>query len=105
MYAIRSYYVTGSTLHHSGTVSTRAAGPSAVVAEPYVEFGSEDAAALKLNDGDMVTVKGNGAELKLKAKIDKRLPKGVLFAPYHFGEAKINSLYKGEAAIAVQVTR
>jgi len=97
--------LTGSTLHHSGTVSTRATGPSAVIAEAYVEFGSEDAAALKLVDGDVVTVKAGSVELKLKAKVDKRLPKGVLFAPYHFGSAKLNSLYKGEAAIAVQVAR
>jgi NADH-quinone oxidoreductase chain G len=97
--------LTGSALHHSGTVSTRATGPNAVVSEGYVEFGSEDAKALKLREGDQVALKANGVELKLKAKIGKRLPKGVLFAPYHFSSAQINTLYKGEAAVAVQVVR
>jgi NADH-quinone oxidoreductase chain G len=97
--------VTGSALYHSGTVSTRAKGPMAVVSEPYIELAREDASALKVNEGDLLTVKGNGAEIKLKARIGTRLPKGVLFAPYHFGGAGINRLYKGETAVAVQLSK
>ncbi|MCM2264030.1 MAG: molybdopterin-dependent oxidoreductase [Desulfuromonadales bacterium] len=97
--------LTGSALYHSGTVSTRAKGPQAVVAEAYVEFGREDAKALQLKDGDLVKVTGNGVELRLKAKVDNRLPKGVLFAPYHFAAAGINRLYKGEAAVSVTVSK
>ncbi len=97
--------ITGSALYHSGTVSTRAKGPNAVVSEPYLELGREDAVALKVTEGDLLTVKGNGVELKLKAKVDNRLPKGVVFAPYHFVDAGINRLYKGEAAVAVEVQK
>jgi predicted molibdopterin-dependent oxidoreductase YjgC len=97
--------LTGSALYHSGTVSTRAKGPLAAVAEAYVEFGREDAKALDLKDGDPVKVAGNGVELRLKAKVGNRLPKGVLFAPYHFAAAGINRLYKGEAAVAVTVSK
>jgi len=95
--------LTGSALYHSGTLSTRASGPQAVSGEAYVEFNFEDAKALKIEDKALVSIKSGGVELKLKAKVGKRLPKGVLFAPYHFAEARINSLYKGEAAISVQV--
>jgi len=97
--------VTGSALYHSGTVSTRAKGPMAVLAEAYVELSREDAKMLKVADGDLLKVAGNGVELKLKAKVDNRLPKGVLFAPYHFAEAQVNRLYKGEAVIAVKVSK
>ena len=97
--------VTGSALYHSGTVSTKAKGPMAVLAEPYVEFGREDAKDLKLVDGDLVKIAGNGAELKLKVKVGNRLPKGVLFAPYHFAEAQVNRLYKGEAVLSVKVSK
>jgi NADH-quinone oxidoreductase subunit G len=97
--------VTGSALYHSGTVSTKAKGPMAVLAEPYVELSREDAKALKVADGDLLKVAGNGVELKLKAKVGNRLPKGVLFAPYHFAEAQVNRLYKGEAVIAVKVSK
>ncbi len=77
----------------------------AVCPEPYLELCREDAAGLKVVDGDVVKVAGNGAELTLKVKVDKRLPKGVVFAPYHFAEAKVNRLYKGEAVIPVKVTK
>jgi predicted molibdopterin-dependent oxidoreductase YjgC len=97
--------LTGSALYHSGTVSTHAKGPLAVVPEAYVEFGREDAKALQLKDGDLVKLAGNGVELQLKAKVGNRLPKGVLFAPYHFAAAGINRLYKGEAAVAVTVSK
>jgi len=97
--------VTGSALYHSGTVSTKAKGPMAVLAEPYVELSREDAKSLKVVDGDLLKVAGNGVELQLKAKVGNRLPKGVLFAPYHFAEAQVNRLYKGEAVIAVKVSK
>ena len=97
--------MTGSALYHSGTVSTKAKGPMAVLPEPYVELCREDAAALKVEDGDLVKLSGNGAELKLKVKVGNRLPKGVVFAPYHFAEAQVNKLYKGETVIPVKVTK
>jgi len=97
--------VTGSALYHSGTVSTKAKGPMAVLPEPYLEVSREDAADLKVADGDLVKVAGNGAELKLKVKVGNRLPKGVVFAPYHFAEAQVNRLYKGEAVVPVKVTK
>jgi NADH-quinone oxidoreductase chain G len=97
--------VTGSALYHSGTVSSRAKGPLAVVPEPYLELGLQDAAALKIVDGEMVSVKGNGVVLKLKAKVDSRLPQGVVFAPYHFASAGLNRLYRGEAAVAVELSK
>jgi len=97
--------LTGSALYHSGTVSTHAKGPLAVVAEGYVEFGRQDAKSLQLKDGDLVKLSGNGVELQLKAKVGNRLPPGVLFAPYHFAAAGINRLYRGAAAVAVAVSK
>jgi len=99
----RFQLVTGSALYHSGTTSTRAKGPLSVVPEAYVEFGREDAAELKLQDGDLMTLTANGIAVKLKAKVGRRLPKGVLFAPNHFAGTGLNRLYKGEAAVAVEV--
>lgn len=95
--------VVGSALYHSGTVSTHAKGPMAVVDEPYIEFCREDAKALSINEGDLVKLKTDGAEIQAKAKVDRRLPKGVIFAPYHFGELGLNRIYRGQATIAVQV--
>jgi len=105
--AVKGKYclVTGSALYHSGTLSTRAKGPLAVISEPYVELGSEDAKALKINEGDMVTVKAANGEMKLKAKVAKRLPQGLVFVPYHFASSGINRIYRGEAVIPVELSK
>ncbi len=97
--------VTGSALHHSGTTSTHAKGPLAVVPEAFVELSRDDAATLGIKEGDLVKVKGNGVELKLKAKVDIRMPNGVLFAPYHFKESGVNRMYKGETVIPVTISK
>jgi NADH-quinone oxidoreductase chain G len=97
--------ITGSSLYHSGTTSVYAKGPISVVPEAFVEVGREDAGELKLVEGDLLTIKGNGAEVKLKVKVDNRLPKGVLFAPNHFPGTGLNRLYRGEAALAVEVAK
>ncbi len=97
--------VVGSALYHSGTTSLHAKGPMSVVSEPYIEFGREDAAELKVVDGQVVKLKAAGGEIIAKAKVDRRLPKGVLFAPYHFGSLNLNRIYSGQAAIAVEVTK
>lgn len=97
--------VTGSALYHSGTLSVRAKGPLAVVPEAYVELGREDARSLGIEEGDAVRIKGNGVELKLPAKVDVRLPKGVVFVPYHFAAVGLNRLYQGEAAVPVEISK
>jgi predicted molibdopterin-dependent oxidoreductase YjgC len=97
--------VTGSALYHNGTLSTHASGPNAVVHEAYLEFGRDDASALQVKEGDIVTLKGNGAEIKIKVKVGTRLPKGVLFAPYHFGSAGLNRIWHGAAVTPVQVSK
>ncbi len=97
--------VVGSALYHSGTTSLHAKGPMSVVDEPYIEFCREDAAALKVVDGELVKLKAAGGEISAKAKVDRRLPQGVLFAPYHFGSLNLNRIYNGQAAIAVEVSK
>ncbi len=97
--------VTGSALYHSGTLSTRAKGPLAVIPEPYLELGREDAKAMGIAEGDAVKLKAKGVEISLKAKVDRRLPKGVVFVPYHFASAGLNRIYQGEAALAVEVSK
>ncbi len=95
----------GSTLHHSGTISTRAKGPRAVISEPYIELCREDAAELSVQDGDQLKLKAAGGEIAAKVKVDRRLPKGVLFAPYHFAELELNKIYSGQPAIAVEIVK
>jgi NADH-quinone oxidoreductase chain G len=91
----------GSALYHSGTLSVHAQGPMAVVDEPYIEVCREDAAALALKDGDRLQLTAERGRIEAKVKIDRRLPRGVMFAPYHFAQLGLNRIYCGQPVIAV----
>ncbi len=95
----------GSALYHSGTVSVHARGPQAVVPEAYIEVCREDAKALALGDGDRIRLTAQEGAIEAVVKIDRRLPQGVLFAPYHFAELGLNRIYQGQPAIAVTPTK
>jgi predicted molibdopterin-dependent oxidoreductase YjgC len=97
--------VGGSALYHNGTMSRFGEGPMHVCADPYVELGREDAKALAIADGDLVTVKAAGGELRLKAKVGLRLPQGVVFAPYHFGEQSLNTIATGSDVTWVSISK
>ena len=56
-------------------------------------------------EGDRVKVSAKGVDLTLKAKVDRRLPGGVVFIPYHFAEAGLNRIYTGEAVIPVELSK
>jgi NADH-quinone oxidoreductase chain G len=95
--------VTGSALNHCGTLSRFGEGPMYVCPEGYVELGREDAKGLGITDGDKVTVKSAAGEVRLTAKVGSRLPQGVVFAPYHFGDQSVNSLSTGAAVTWVSI--
>jgi NADH-quinone oxidoreductase chain G len=97
--------VTGSALNHCGTLSRFGEGPMYVCPEGYVELGREDAKSLKVADGEYVTVKSAVGAVKLKAKVGNRLPLGVVFAPYHFGEESINTLTSGGPVTWVSISK
>jgi predicted molibdopterin-dependent oxidoreductase YjgC len=95
--------VTGSALNHCGTLSIYGEGPMLVCPEAFIELNREDAKSLSVKDGDEVFVKSSTGELRLQAKVGSRLPKGVVFAPYHFADASINTVTTGTAVTWVSV--
>jgi formate dehydrogenase major subunit/NADH-quinone oxidoreductase subunit G len=97
--------VVGSALYHSGTLSQFGEGPMHVCPENYIEMSRSDAAALKINENDMVTVTASAGSIKLKAKVTPRMPAGVVFAPYHFSAAPINTVWNGAAVTPVTLAK
>jgi len=95
--------VTGSALNHCGTLSRFGEGPMLVCPEGYLELGREDARQLNINEGDQVTVTSAAGQVRLKAKVGARLPQGVVFAPYHFGDNSVNSLSTGAPVTWVSI--
>ena len=95
--------LTGSALNHCGTLSRFGEGPMLVCPEGYVELGRDDAKSLGVSDGDHLTVKSAAGEVKLKAKVGTRMPQGVVFAPYHFGDQSVNTLSTGAPVTWVSI--
>ncbi len=97
--------VTGSALYHSGTLSQYGEGPMHVCPEGYIELSRSDAAAAKIAENDLLTVSSATGAIQLKAKITPRMPAGVVFAPYHFSAAPINTIWSGSPVTLVSLTK
>ncbi len=97
--------VTGSALYHSGTLSQFGEGPMHVCPEGYIELSRGDAAAGKIVENDLITVSSATGSIQLKAKVTLRMPAGVVFAPYHFSAAPINTIWNGSPVTPVTLAK
>jgi formate dehydrogenase major subunit/NADH-quinone oxidoreductase subunit G len=97
--------VTGSALYHSGTQSQYGEGPMYVCPEGYIELSRSDASACKIAENDLITVASSSGSVQLKAKITTRMPAGIVFAPYHFSTASINTIWSGAPVTTVTLTK
>ena len=97
--------VTGSALYHNGTMSRFGEGPMYVCPDGYAELCEADAKALKIAEGDSVTVTSGTGSVSVTAKVGKRVPQGTVFAPYHFSEGSINTITDGSAVTYVSIAK
>ncbi|QXE90175.1 molybdopterin-dependent oxidoreductase [Geomonas subterranea] len=97
--------VTGSALYHCGTMSRFGEGPMYVCPDAYAELNVADAAALKIGEGDQVTVTSGTGAVQVAVKVGKRVPQGVVFSPYHFGEGSVNTITDGSEVTYVTVAK
>lgn len=97
--------VTGSALYHCGTMSRFGEGPMYVCPDAYAELNVADASALKIAEGDQVTVTSATGAVQVAAKVGKRVPQGVVFSPYHFGEGSVNTITDGAEVTYVTVAK
>ncbi len=70
--------------YHTGTQTGRAAGFRLLEPREFLEVSPEDAARLKLGDGDRVTVTSRRGSLQVAVRITDRSPVGVVFMGFHF---------------------
>lgn len=97
--------LTGAALYHCGTLSLKGEGTMAVCGEPYVEISRPDAVKLSIADGDQVRLTSAAGTVAVKARISPRMQEGVLFAPYHFADAPISSVWSGAAVTGVTIAK
>lgn len=77
---------------HTGTMTRRSQGLDSREPQPIVEMHPGDAAALGVEDGDMVRVASRRGEVILGVRTSVRQAPGQLFIPMHYREAAANLL-------------
>jgi anaerobic selenocysteine-containing dehydrogenase len=70
---------------HTRTKTGRVPALQAAAPEPIVELHRDDAAAIGIEDGDVVSVKSRRGEVKGLARLSGIEP-GVVFMPFHYGD-------------------
>ncbi len=78
--------------YHTGTMTHKVAGLDQLAPEERVEINSEDAAQLKIGDGDWIEVSSRRGQVKAHAHLTSRVDRGVVFMTFHYAEALGNVL-------------
>ncbi len=77
---------------HTGSMTRRASVLDALEPEPEVHMAPETLLNLQASAGDMVRVVTRRGEIELAARVDPKLPSGMIFVPFCFYEAPANYL-------------
>jgi formate dehydrogenase alpha subunit len=82
----------GASLYHwdSGERTRRSTGPIALEPEPTVMINSADAAAASVRDGELVRVTSRHGTLSVRARVNGRLPAGLIHLDVHWPQAPFN---------------
>jgi formate dehydrogenase major subunit/formate dehydrogenase alpha subunit len=92
------FILTTGRLHfqyHTGTMTRRVAALEREASTGFVELNPEDAQSLSIIQGERVRVKSRRGEIEIETFITERVPKGVVFMPFHFAECAANKLTSG----------
>ena len=86
--------ITGRIREHynNGSMTGRVPGIMELVPEELLEISAEDATALKIKSGEMVSVSSRRGAIKVKAKVTERSQAGNIFLTFHFRNTLTNIL-------------
>jgi len=60
--------------------------------QAFLEIHPDDAATLKLNEGDITVITSRRGEVRVQAKLSTQIKRGVVFLPMHWGKILNNDL-------------
>jgi formate dehydrogenase alpha subunit len=78
--------------YHTGSMTRRTAKLEHESPVGYVEVNPQDAAELGVSDGQQVRVSSRRGQIEARAWVTGRVPRGLVFAPFHYAEASANVL-------------
>ena len=82
--------------YHSSTMSRKNESLNAFANSPYLLMNENDADKLGFADGEIVRVTSARGEVQTQLRKSKEVAEGELFMPWHFSEALVNNLTRGE---------
>ena len=98
--------ITGNHLFHSGRLSQKADVLRQLLPESFVEMSDKDALSLGIEDGDLVTIRGQHHEARLKVRVKQGSLKGVAFIAENFEDIPVNLFFKkGEGIPRVKIIK
>ena len=98
--------ITGNHLFHSGRLSQKADVLRQLLPESFVEMSDKDALSLGIEDGDLVTIRGQHHEARLKVRVKQGSLKGVAFIAENFEDIPVNLFFKkGEGIPRVKISK
>jgi len=80
------------THYHTGSMTRRVKPLNELVPENRVWINPADAERLGVAADQEVAVESRRGAIKVKARITEKVPPGVVFIPFHFGESPANAL-------------
>ncbi len=80
-------------LFHSGSLSRHSGALLDIMGGPEAKMAPGTAAGLGIREGGSVKISTAGGEMTLKARLEKGLPEGVVFAGNNFGDAGALGLF------------
>ncbi len=83
---------TGRVLQHYNVTTMYSEGIMSLWNEEYAMVSPEDAAELDLHHGDKIRVASRRGELVTKIQVTDRVPKGMIWMSFHYGETPTNAV-------------
>lgn len=83
---------TGRILYHYNVTTPYSAAIKSMWSEEYAEVNPEDAARLGFITGDTAKVTSRRGEVATKVRVTDRVPPGMIWMSFHYGETPTNAL-------------
>ena len=80
------------THYHTGSMTRRVKPLDELVHENQVWINPDDAEGLGVVSGEEVAVQSRRGAIRVRARVTEKVPMGVIFIPFHFGESPANAL-------------
>jgi formate dehydrogenase major subunit len=78
--------------YHTGTMTRNSPSLEREISECFLEIHPEDAAELKVAEGDWVVIASRRGSVSTRAKLTDRAGRKIVFMPFHFLESRANVL-------------